>query len=98
MTPPFSDASYAIAPDGTHSAYTVVTDGVARLWVRSFNFGFAQALAGTEDASNPFWSPDDSRLVFRSDRSGRGDLYVRPADGSAHGGPDGGAACAARGS
>ena len=62
MTPPSSDASYALAPDGTHSAYTVVTDGVARLWVRSFNFGFAQALAGTEDASTPFWSSDDSTV------------------------------------
>jgi hypothetical protein len=39
-------------------------DGKARLWVRPIHSESAQPLAGTEDASLPFWSPDNMTLGF----------------------------------
>jgi Tol biopolymer transport system component len=33
---------------------------------------------------NPIWSPDRSRIVFASNRTGRVDLYVKPASGSSN--------------
>jgi TolB protein len=40
---------------------------------------FAPPGAGAVD---PFWSPDDTRVVFQSDKDGNEDLYVINADGS----------------
>ncbi|HET9481321.1 MAG TPA: protein kinase [Candidatus Polarisedimenticolia bacterium] len=34
------------------------------------------------DDSSPVWSPDDSTIVFASNRQGMGELYVRSASGS----------------
>ena len=64
-TPPtISPASLALAPDGRRIAYVATVDGVSRLWVRAFNSTAAEPIAGTEDARNPFWSPDGNWLAF----------------------------------
>jgi len=58
-------APLAVSPDGHRLAFVAVNaDGESILWVRSLGTLTAQALAGTEDASSPFWSPDGRYLGF----------------------------------
>jgi Tol biopolymer transport system component len=65
VTPPTSDPfSFALSPDGRQVAFVATADGTSRLWVRSFDSGNARPLAGTEDASYPFWSPDGRAIGF----------------------------------
>ena len=54
----------AISPDGQWLALTVLTEGRTQLFVRSLNSSVPQLLAGTEDAQNPFWSPDSRSIGF----------------------------------
>ena len=55
----------SVSPDGRRLAFVAVgNDGVQRLWVRSLDSPVAAALAGTERASFPFWSPDSRSLGF----------------------------------
>lgn len=72
----FAEIAFASNRDGTAQIYLMNSDGtgVSRL---------------TNDAANdesPKWSPDNSRLVFQSDRdnvfSGMADIYVMNYDGS----------------
>ncbi|PYS53705.1 MAG: hypothetical protein DMF76_27760 [Acidobacteria bacterium] len=54
---------FAISPDGLRLAFVGRSgDGKQLLWVRSLGAPTAQPLAGTDDATFPFWSPD-SRFV-----------------------------------
>ena len=58
-------APLAVSPDGHRIAFVAMnTDGKYVLWVRSLDTLTAQALAGTEGASSPFWSPDSRFLGF----------------------------------
>ena len=57
----------AISPDGRRVAFVATTDGRTQLWVRSFDASEAHALAGTEDAYSPFWSPDSRFIGFATD-------------------------------
>jgi Tol biopolymer transport system component len=54
-----------LSPDGRMLAYNA-TDGTgkSRIWVRPLNSLTAQPLAGTEDTTRPFWSPDSRFLGF----------------------------------
>jgi Tol biopolymer transport system component len=54
----------AISPDGKLLAFTATAEGKRQLWVRPLNALAAQALAGTEQAEFPFWSPDSRRIGF----------------------------------
>jgi Tol biopolymer transport system component len=55
----------AISPDGTAMVYTAVEkDNVPRLHVRRLDSPQAVALAGTENAGYPFWSPDSKWVAF----------------------------------
>ncbi len=68
----------AISPDGTRVAYEARrSDGMPMLWVRNLASGEARALAGSEDAVLPFWSPDSANLGFCAG----GVLKRVPADG-----------------
>src|SRR3989441_4012714 len=54
-----------VSPDGRRLAFVATTaEGKRLLWIRSLDALVAQALAGTEDASHPFWSPDSRSLGF----------------------------------
>jgi serine/threonine protein kinase len=54
-----------ISPDGLRLVYPVTgADGRRLLWVRPIDSLTAQPLEGTEDASNPFWSPDSRFIGF----------------------------------
>jgi Tol biopolymer transport system component len=55
----------AASPDGHRVAFVAsARDGKSLLWVRSLDALTAQALAGTEGAARPFWSPDSRFLGF----------------------------------
>jgi eukaryotic-like serine/threonine-protein kinase len=58
-------APFALSPDGRHIAFTATgKDGRRMLWLRSINSSAAAALAGTENAEAPFWSPDNRWVGF----------------------------------
>ena len=58
-------AAPAISPDGRRVVYRARRgDGMPLLWVRDLAIGESQPLAGTEDATMPFWSPDSRDLGF----------------------------------
>jgi Tol biopolymer transport system component len=54
-----------VSPDGRVLAF-VATDSAGKnlIFIRAFDSGKTQALAGTEDAQLPFWSPDGRALGF----------------------------------
>ncbi len=56
----------AISPDGRRIAFVATVNNKTQLWVRELDSTTAHAIAGTEDARYPFWSPD-SRFVGFSD-------------------------------
>jgi len=61
-------SGFALSPDGSHLAYTAQdANGKAMLWVRPLDSLQAQALAGTQDADLPFWSPDGQQIGFFAD-------------------------------
>ena len=54
-----------IAPDGRTLAYVATNSkGVTLLYIRPVDSLSAHAVAGTEDAGRPFWSPDSKSLAF----------------------------------
>jgi len=57
----------SLSPDGRHLAFTARTlDGRTRIWLRSLDTLEAHALAGTDGAAPPFWSPDSRFIGFVS--------------------------------
>jgi eukaryotic-like serine/threonine-protein kinase len=57
--------SMALSPDGRMVAFVAKPSaGPARLFVRPLHGLTAQALAGTDEATGPFWSPDSRHLAF----------------------------------
>ena len=58
--------SFAISPDGRRLVSRVNFEGKVLLWVRALDSLTAQPLAGTEDSSFPFWSPDSRFIGFFS--------------------------------
>ncbi len=54
----------AISPDGDRLVFAVTKGGRRELWMRSLASTKAEPLAGTEDASEPFWSPDGQHIGF----------------------------------
>jgi serine/threonine protein kinase len=76
----FEPLSVALSPDGSKLAFVANAAGMAaQLWVRPLDSTAAQPLAGTEEASFPFWSPDSKSLGFFS----QGKLKVIDASGGA---------------
>jgi Tol biopolymer transport system component len=55
---------FALAPDGRSVVFVASGDGAQRLWLRRFDKAEAQPLAGTEDATLPFWSADNRSIGF----------------------------------
>jgi serine/threonine protein kinase/Tol biopolymer transport system component len=67
--PSTSLASFAISPDGRKVVYEAVSNANNKdqLWLRRLESENAQPLAGTEGASQPFWSPDSKSVGFFAD-------------------------------
>jgi len=61
------DHPLAISPDGTTLAYVVEVDGQRQLYVHDLSELQGRPLAGTEDASNPFFSSDGRWVGFFAD-------------------------------
>ena len=49
--------SIALSPDGQQIVFVASDEGGSRLWLRFLVTTTAQPLAGTEGATDPFWSP-----------------------------------------
>jgi serine/threonine protein kinase/Tol biopolymer transport system component len=54
----------AISPDGKFLAVIAMRTGHTQLWLRRMDASEAQPIAGSEDAANPFWSPDSRYIGF----------------------------------
>ena len=57
-------ASAILSPDGTTLAFVAQQAGEARLFIRKLDQLQAAALAGTDGAASPFFSPDGQWLAF----------------------------------
>jgi Tol biopolymer transport system component len=57
-----------VSPDGAKLAF-IARDatGISHLWIRALDSATAQPLSGTENPSQPFWSPDSRFLAFFAD-------------------------------
>src|SRR6266850_1021175 len=73
-----------ISPDGQKIVFTAVSaDGKIMLYVRALDSSETKLLAGSENALEPFWSPDSRSIAFgsngklkRSDLAGGGNAQV----------------------
>src|SRR5215472_14326295 len=57
----------ALSPDGRTLAFIGSQDGNSLLWIRRLDSLSARPLPGTENAYNPFWSPDSRSIAFFAD-------------------------------
>jgi Tol biopolymer transport system component len=58
---------FAISPDGKRVVIAAAVNGRRQLWLRALDSFQSQPVAGTEDARNPFWSPDSRYIGFFAD-------------------------------
>jgi DNA-binding winged helix-turn-helix (wHTH) protein/Tol biopolymer transport system component len=84
-----------LSPDGRYLAFVARDDTLDKtaLWVRTLHSHSLEALAGTEGASKPFWSPDARRIGFfangrlmTADLSGQAPQTVAAVDVAVAGG------------
>jgi serine/threonine protein kinase/roadblock/LC7 domain-containing protein len=59
--------SLAVSPDGRSIAAVLVKDGKQQIWIRRLDAIEWNTLAGTENAADPFWSPDSRFIAFFAD-------------------------------
>ncbi|HEY2434356.1 MAG TPA: protein kinase [Vicinamibacterales bacterium] len=66
-------SSAAVSPDGRSIAFVAQHgDGTERmLWLRQLSSPEARELPGTNDADNPFWSPDGTTIAFFAKGEGK---------------------------
>ncbi|HXG89474.1 MAG TPA: protein kinase [Vicinamibacterales bacterium] len=66
LTPSTPDPTvFAVSPDGRQIVFTAQAQGdVWRLWIRSLDQPTARPVSGTEDGTQPFWSPDGRGFGF----------------------------------
>ena len=59
----------ALSPNGKQLAFIASdANGSSWLWLRPLDSAVPRLLAGTNGATNPFWSPDNNMLAFFADR------------------------------
>jgi eukaryotic-like serine/threonine-protein kinase len=82
-----------VSPDGSMVAFSAIGPTGTQLWLRNLATGETKVVAGTTNASFPFWSPDSRNVGFfaggylqRVDLVGGAPLRVCPAPGGARGG------------
>jgi eukaryotic-like serine/threonine-protein kinase len=68
VTPATNDPfSFALSGDGRQIAFVADSEAGARLWIRTLDQIAPRVLAGTEGATEPFWSPDGRAIGFFAD-------------------------------
>jgi Tol biopolymer transport system component len=79
---------FALSPDGRKVVFEATVDGRTQLWLRPLESEKLQPLPGTENATNPFWSPDSRSIAFfanaqlkRIDIAGGAPVTLAPAIG-----------------
>jgi Tol biopolymer transport system component len=74
-----------LSPDGRRASVNIM-DQIRRtedIWIYDLARGLRERLTfDAVDEDTAVWSPDGTRIVFRSNRKGPYDLYVKAADGS----------------
>ena len=56
--------SFSLSPDGRTLVIAAAVNGKQQLWLRAMDALQAQAMAFTEEATYPFWSPDSRQIGF----------------------------------
>jgi eukaryotic-like serine/threonine-protein kinase len=80
--PPRAYAGAALSPDGRQVG-VYITSGVEELWIYDLLRGALSRLTSGQGSSrNPVWTPDGTRVAYRSNRGGPWNMYWRPSDGS----------------
>jgi eukaryotic-like serine/threonine-protein kinase len=59
--------SIAVSPDGRFIAMVLLKQGKQQIWIRALDSTGMMPLEGTDDAADPFWSPDSRFLGFFAD-------------------------------
>ena len=59
--------SLAVSPDGRFVAVVLVKDGRQQMWIRALDAPEMTPLEGTDNAADPFWSPDSRFVAFFAD-------------------------------
>lgn len=57
----------AISPDGQYVASLAQSGGKSAIWIRRISDVQPRLLAGTENGTSPFWSPDSRYIAFVAD-------------------------------
>ncbi len=78
-TPGYSEVSPVWSHDGRKIVYN--DNGGSGIGVMNADGSSPIQLTATND-SGPSWSPDDARIVFKSQRDGNAEIYIMNADGS----------------
>jgi eukaryotic-like serine/threonine-protein kinase len=74
--------SVAISPDGSRVAASMGPGNKRDIWILDVTRGTSTRFTFDSRDERPVWSPDGKYIAFTSNRSGRLDLYIKPADGS----------------
>jgi Tol biopolymer transport system component/uncharacterized protein YjdB len=74
----------ALSNDNKKLAYSSIKNNETDLNIYKFNFDTGEQTQLTDSTYNSYanWSPDSSKIVFESDRTGRKEIYIMDADGS----------------
>jgi Tol biopolymer transport system component/predicted Ser/Thr protein kinase len=59
--------SLAVSPDGNYIALVLLKEGKQQIWIRALDAFELAPLEGSENAVDPFWSPDSRFIAFFAD-------------------------------
>ena len=59
--------SLAVSPDGNYIALVLLKEGKQQIWIRALDAFELAPLEGTDNAVDPFWSPDSRFIAFFAD-------------------------------